>query len=80
MKLADPNKDFVVCTYVYKEGLGGVPMQKGHVISYESRKLKDHEKNYATHNLELESIINALKMWIHYLIGRKFKLKQTTFV
>jgi len=27
-----------------KEGLGGVLTQDGHVICYESRKLKEHEK------------------------------------
>jgi hypothetical protein len=42
------------------------------VIAYESRKLKDHEHNYVTHDLELASLIHALKIWCHYLIGRKF--------
>ena len=50
-------------------------MQYGHVISYESRKLKEHEKNYATHVLELAAIIHALKMWRHYLMGKKFELR-----
>ena len=45
------------------------------VICYESRKLKEHEKNYATHNLEFASIIHALKLWRHYIMGRKFELR-----
>jgi hypothetical protein len=32
LKIANPNKDFLVCTDVCKEGLGGVLMQEGHVI------------------------------------------------
>ena len=40
-------------------------------MAYESRKLKEHEKNYPTHDLELVAIIHSLKMWRHYLIGRK---------
>ena len=48
--------------------------QEGHVIAYESRKLKIHEKNYATYDLELAVVIHALKMWHHHLIGRKFIL------
>ena len=48
--------------------------QEGHVIAYESRKLKIHEKNYATYELELVAVIHALKMWCHHLIGRKFIL------
>ena len=50
-------------------------MQDNHVICYESRKLKDHEKNYVTHDLELAAIVHALKMWRHYLMGRKFELR-----
>jgi len=49
-------------------------MQYNHVVIYESRKLKDQEMNFAINNLELASIIQALKMWFHYLIGRKFVL------
>ena len=50
-------------------------MQDNHLICYESRKLKEHEKNYATHDLELAAIVHALKMWRHYLMGRRFELK-----
>ena len=50
-------------------------MQDNHVICYESRKLKDHEKNYATHDLKLSAIVHALKMWRHYLMGSIFELK-----
>jgi uncharacterized protein YggL (DUF469 family) len=50
LKIADPNKDYVVCTNACKEGLGGVLSQEGFVICYESRKLKEHERNYATHD------------------------------
>jgi hypothetical protein len=75
LKIADPNEDFVVCTDACKEGLGGVLTQNGHVICYESRKLKEHERNYATHDLELATIVHALKMWRHYLMGRKFELR-----
>jgi hypothetical protein len=37
--------------------------------------LKLHENNYATHDVELTAIVHALKMWQHYLLGRKFLLK-----
>ena len=35
-------------------------------------KLKENERNYATHDLELAMIVHALKMWRHYLMGMKF--------
>lgn len=62
LKVVDPDKDFVVCTDAYIEYLGGVLMQEGNVISYESLKLKEHENPYATHDLELVVIVHALKV------------------
>jgi hypothetical protein len=52
--------------------LGEVLSQEGHVIVYKSWKLKDHERNYVTHDLELASWIHVLKIWPPYLIGWTF--------
>ena len=41
-------------------------MQHGIVIAYASRQLKDYEKNYLTHDLELAAMVFVLKMWRHY--------------
>ena len=60
--------------YACNDGQGGVLNQEGHVIAYESRKLRIHEKNYATYDLEFVAVIHALKMWHHHLIGRKYML------
>jgi hypothetical protein len=57
-----------------KEGLGGFLMKNGHVTSYESRKIKEHERNYATHYVDLFSIVHALRMGRHYLMWKKFEL------
>ena len=45
------------------------------MVCFESRKLKEHERNYATHDLELVAIVHALKMWRHYLMGKRFELR-----
>ena len=45
------------------------------MIAYVSRKLKQHEELYATHDLELAAVMLALKLWRHYLVGRSFELK-----
>ena len=50
-------------------GLGCVLMQRDKVISYASRKLKLHEKNYLTHDLELAAVVFELNIWRHYLYG-----------
>jgi hypothetical protein len=69
LKVPDMDANFLVCTDASKEGLGRVLMQDGRVITYISRKLRRHEENYATHDLELLAIIYALKVWRHYLVG-----------
>eukprot|EP00253_Pinus_taeda_P013617 PITA_13617 len=74
LRIADPDKDYVVCTDASKEGVGGVLMQEGRVVAYESRKLKEHQQKYSAYDLELTAVIHALKMWRHYLVGRKFLL------
>jgi hypothetical protein len=74
LKIADPDDDFLVCIDACKEGLRGVLVQEGRVICYTSQKLNEHEINYVTHDLELATIVHALKMWRHYLLGRRFVL------
>ena len=60
---------FVVYCDASRIGFGCVLMQKGRVIAYASRQLKVHEKNYPIHDLELASVVFALKIWRHYLYG-----------
>ena len=69
-KIVDPGKDFVLCTDACGQGPGGVLLQDNRLICYESRKLKEHEKNYATHDLELAAIVHALKLVEELLDGK----------
>jgi hypothetical protein len=75
LKVLDRDADFLVCIDASKEGLGRVLMQDRHVIAYILKKLRRHEENYAMHDLELLAIVYALKVWRHYLVGKKFELK-----
>jgi len=47
LKLPDFSKPFEVITDASGFAIGGVLMQEGHAVVYESRKLRTHEKNYA---------------------------------
>ena len=67
LRVDDPYKYYIVCTDASKEGLGGVISQEGNVVCYEYRKLKDHERNYVVHDLELTAVVHALKMWRQHL-------------
>ncbi|GJS17018.1 putative reverse transcriptase domain-containing protein [Tanacetum coccineum] len=71
LALLDGPEDFVVYYDASKIGLGCVLMQRGKVIAYAFRQLKIHEKNYTTHDLELGAVVFALKIWRHYLYGKK---------
>nr|GEV69546.1 putative reverse transcriptase domain-containing protein [Tanacetum cinerariifolium] len=71
LALPDGPEDFVVYCDASILGLGCELMQRGKVIAYASRQLKIHEKNYTTHDLELGVVILALKIWRHYLCGKK---------
>ncbi|GJV33959.1 putative reverse transcriptase domain-containing protein [Tanacetum coccineum] len=65
--LPEGSDDFIAYCDASKKGLGAVLMQREKVISYASRQLKIHEKNYTTHDLELGEVVFALKIWRHYL-------------
>ena len=69
LKVPDMDANFLECTDASKEGLGKVLMQDDRMITYISSKLRRHEENYMTHDLELLSIVYSLKIWRHYLVG-----------
>ncbi|GKB32477.1 putative reverse transcriptase domain-containing protein [Tanacetum coccineum] len=62
LALPEGSEDFVVYCDASHKGLGAVLMQREKVISYASRQLKIHEKNYTTHDLELGS-----RRWLELL-------------
>ena len=65
----DMGQGYTVYCDASRAGLGCVLMQSGRVGAYGSRQLKNHEKNYLTHDMELAAVVFALKIWLHYLYG-----------
>jgi hypothetical protein len=61
LSLPDVHKSFSVYCDASYTGLGCVLMQEGRVMTYSSRQLKIHEKNYPIHDLELAAVVHALK-------------------
>jgi hypothetical protein len=78
--LPNVHKPFSVYCDASYTVMGCVLMQEGKVITYPSRQLKVHERNYPTHNLELAAVVPALKTWRHYLYGRSVTFTYTTRV
>lgn len=58
-----PERDVGYVVYIDASlyGLGCVLMQSNRVVAFASRKLKSHERNYPTYDLELAAIVHALK-------------------
>jgi hypothetical protein len=69
--LAQPDitKSFDVYCDASGTGFGCVLMKEGRVIAYSSRQLRPHEEHYPTHDLELATIVHALRTRRHYLLG-----------
>ncbi|GJR01425.1 putative reverse transcriptase domain-containing protein [Tanacetum coccineum] len=62
LALPEGSEDFVVYCDASHKRLSVVLMQREKVIAYASRQLKVHEKNYTTHDLEIGSVVFALKI------------------
>ncbi|KAK3018425.1 hypothetical protein RJ639_003446 [Escallonia herrerae] len=70
--LNDFEDSFEVHTDASDFALGGVLMQEGHPVAYESRKLNEAERRYTTHEKELLAVVHCLRIWRHYLLGSSF--------
>ena len=65
---------FVVYSDASGKGLGCVLMQHGKVIAYASRQLKTHEINYSVHDLDLATVVFALRVWRNFLYGSRVQI------
>jgi hypothetical protein len=72
--MPDLQKSFDIYCDASRQGLDCVLMQEGHVIAYASRQLRKHELNYPTHDLELATVVHALMIWRHYVMGTKCQI------
>jgi hypothetical protein len=73
LTMSDMEKSFSIYCDASGQGLGCVLMQDGHVVAYASRQLRKHEEKYPTHDLELAAVVHALKIWRHYIIGKRYE-------
>jgi ribonuclease HI len=69
--MPDMENPFSIYSNTSGQGIGCVLMQDGHVVVYASRQLRKHEEKYLTHDMELVAVVHALKIWRHYIIGKR---------
>jgi hypothetical protein len=66
-KLADFDKDFEIHSDASDFAIGGVIVQDGRPVTFESKKLNETERRWPTHEKEMWAVIYCLKTWGHYL-------------
>ncbi|KAL3688559.1 hypothetical protein R1sor_014868 [Riccia sorocarpa] len=74
LKLPEFDKPFEVHTDASNYAIGGVLVQDGRPVAYESKKLSERESHWPTHEKELYAIVYCLKKWQHYLGLHKTKV------
>ncbi len=70
LKLLDFDRDFENHSNASDFAIGGVLVQKGRPMAFESKKLSEMERRWPTHEKEMWAVIHCLKTWGHY-IGSK---------
>ena len=75
LKLPDCRQPFEVQTDASDFAIGGVLLQEGHPIAFESRKLNDAERRYTVHEREMLAVVHCLRTWRHYLLGSQFVVR-----
>ncbi len=71
LKLPDFDKDFEIHFDASNFAIGGVLVQDGRPVAFESKKLNETKQRWPTHEKEMWAMIHRLKTWGHYISSKK---------
>ena len=72
LRLPDLDLPFKVQKNASNRALGGVLVQEGHPMEFESRKLNSVKQKYSTHEKEMTIVVHCLQQWRHFLLRSIF--------
>ena len=70
----DPQRPLVVETDASEVAIAASLSQDNRPVAFFSRTLTSSEKNHSAVEKEAYAIVEAIRKWRHYLLGRHFKL------
>jgi hypothetical protein len=62
---------FEIETDASQHAIGAILKHGGHPIAYHSETLAQAKQHYSTYNKEFYSLVQALKQWRHYILGKE---------
>ena len=74
-KFPDFELPFEVHTDASDNEIGGILVQEGHPLAFESRKLNDAEQRYSTHEKDMVVVVHGQQVWRVYLLGTRFLVR-----
>jgi hypothetical protein len=78
LKLPDFDKDFEIHSNASNFAIGGVIVQDGRPVAFESKKLSETKRRWPTHKKEMWAVIHCLKTWGHYIGSKDVMVVQSS--
>ena len=71
LALSDLQQPFKIENDASKYVMGAILLQKGKPICFHSKEFSKAVANYPNYNKELYALMESVKKWKHYLMGKK---------
>ena len=76
--MPNSNNTFIIETDALGDGIRAVLQQNGQPIAFMSKALGVSKKTWSSYAKEMLAIVEAIRTWRPYLLGRKFIIRTTS--